>query len=63
MSQSWKPKTLARRLVRRGEVKTLQDLRNRQLEFEGSNLKEEVLKVTNIGHGYYRRKAFVAVKD
>ena len=71
MSQSWKPKTLAGRLVRRGEVKTLQDLRDRQLEikepeiidFLYPNLKEEVLKVTNIGHGQYRRKAFVAVGD
>ena len=69
--KSWKPKTPAGRIVRRGEAKTLQDLRNRKLEIKEPqiidllypNLKEEVIKVTNIGTGEYQRKAFVVVGD
>ena len=69
--KEWKPKTPAGRIVKRGEVTSLQEFRRLKLELKEPeivdklfpNLREEVLKVTNIGHGQYQRKAYVVVSD
>ena len=68
---SWKPKTPAGRIVKRGEVSTLKELRRLKLDVKEPeiidhlypDLQEEVLKISNIGQGQYRRKAFVIVGD
>ena len=65
---SWKPKTLAGRLGRRGDAKAVQDQNieikeHEIIDYLHPNLKEEVLIVTNIGYYQYRREAFVTVGD
>ena len=70
-SSTGKPKTLTGRIVERGDAKSLEDLKRLNLivkepeiiDLLYPNLKEEILKVTNIGQGQYQRKAFVAVGD
>ena len=69
--EEWKPRTPAGRKVKRGEIKSLLELKSLNLELKEPeivdilypNLREEVLKVRNIGQGQYQRKAYVAVGD
>ena len=69
--EKWKPKTLAGRIVKPGDVTNIKQLRRLKLEIREPkivytllpDLKEEVLKVTNIGQGQYQREAFVIVGD
>ena len=68
---SWKPKTVAGRVVKRGGIKNLQDFKRLKMDLKEPEiidmrfpeLREEILKVINIGRGQYQRKAYVAVGD
>ena len=68
---SWKPKTLAGRVVKRREIKNLQDFKKLKTDWKEPEiiemlypeLREEILKVINIGQGQNQRKAYIAVGD
>ena len=66
----WKPKTQAGRLVKKGTITSMEQLKESKLPvkepeiietFFKETIKETTLKVTNIGSGQYRRKATVCV--